>query len=283
MNLELVQSDDVSLLELAEGEVTLGGGVDDQLLIEGLAPALLTLEVSAGQITVTAREAITIAHVLFPPRVARLLLPGESLGLTREVMLRVPRQAGAPDRESDTAQVLLALLRQVDASVPSRAASLTILTGLEMGRRFPLAETETEIGRGRQAHVRIRDRAVSRRHAQVRRTGDHYRVENLGSPNGLFLNGERLQQPRPLREGDLLELGHSVLRFEGPANSAEGSAAPPLVTEENDLTLDSPSPHGWGAGGMVRTLLRARSLDWALIVCGASLVVAVCLVGWGLA
>ena len=59
------------------------------------------------------------------------------------------------------------------------------------------------------------DKGVSRRHASIVRRDHHLRVIDNDTPNGTFLNGQRLvaHQPRILRDGDELRLGHLVLRI----------------------------------------------------------------------
>ena len=59
------------------------------------------------------------------------------------------------------------------------------------------------------------EKGVSRRHATITRRENSLNVMDLGGPNGTFLNGQRLigTQPRLLRDGDELRLGHLVLRI----------------------------------------------------------------------
>ncbi len=59
------------------------------------------------------------------------------------------------------------------------------------------------------------DKGVSRRHAAIRRNGDALNVVDLDSPNGTFLNGQRLppQQPSVLHDGDELRLGSLVMQI----------------------------------------------------------------------
>ena len=73
-----------------------------------------------------------------------------------------------------------------------------------------------DIGRGEHAHIRLRDRAMSRAHARVRRTPEGFWIEDLGSPHGLFVNGHRLRGDALLAEGDVLELGQTLLRYQAP-------------------------------------------------------------------
>ncbi|HKI36247.1 MAG TPA: FHA domain-containing protein, partial [Gemmataceae bacterium] len=54
---------------------------------------------------------------------------------------------------------------------------------------------------------------VSRRHAEIERSGDQYFIEDKGSRNGTLVNGERLAGKRPLRDGDRIAIGNIELRF----------------------------------------------------------------------
>jgi ABC transport system ATP-binding/permease protein len=75
----------------------------------------------------------------------------------------------------------------------------------------PLQDALT-IGRDPRNDLVLDDPRVSRRHALLRRVGDSFRIEDLGSTNGSFLNGRRVDRA-DLREGDHLQLGGQTLRF----------------------------------------------------------------------
>lgn len=76
-----------------------------------------------------------------------------------------------------------------------------------------LTAAATVIGRSRQSDIVVGDPNVSRRHCEVRREGDDYVVIDLGSTNGILLNGREVQRAG-LAEGDRLQLGSTVMRFE---------------------------------------------------------------------
>jgi hypothetical protein len=83
------------------------------------------------------------------------------------------------------------------------------------GRRFPVPPGGAVIGRSRDCDVVLGDSNVSRRHAQVRPAGgDGWTVEDLGSTNGVRVNGRPAQGPTPLRPGDRLEVGTVDVQFE---------------------------------------------------------------------
>jgi len=81
-----------------------------------------------------------------------------------------------------------------------------------VGRIFPIGEGMS-IGRRDCADLRLLDRSVSRDHARLRVAGDDYTLSDLGTTNGTFVNGVRIEQVL-LQVGDLVRVGlHTVMRF----------------------------------------------------------------------
>ena len=78
------------------------------------------------------------------------------------------------------------------------------------------------IGR-EEADITIEDEEISRRHAEVRQMGDGLEIEDLGSTNGTFVNGERVEGSRSLSGGDVVRVGRSELEFEAEAPAGGGT------------------------------------------------------------
>src|SRR5690606_21789207 len=90
---------------------------------------------------------------------------------------------------------------------------LVVLAGSNVGEMYRLEEAEILIGRASNAHIRLNDEGVSRRHARIIRAGDSILVEDMNSANGTLVNGEPVKS-RILADGDKVMLGStSVLRF----------------------------------------------------------------------
>jgi hypothetical protein len=92
--------------------------------------------------------------------------------------------------------------------------TLTVIAGPAQARVYPLAGAAAQIGReGDCAVTLIGDGSVSRRHALVRNDGRQVTVEDSGSTHGTYLNGQRVSGPAPVRQGDVLQIGQTLLRF----------------------------------------------------------------------
>ena len=85
--------------------------------------------------------------------------------------------------------------------------------GLAAGSAYDLTEGAL-LGRGDQADIRLEDGFASARHARLVPQGDVMVLEDLGSTNGTYLNGEPLRGPQPLHVGDRIRIGDSEFSFE---------------------------------------------------------------------
>ena len=80
-------------------------------------------------------------------------------------------------------------------------------------REVSLHAGENILGRVDEAAAWMDSPSVSRRHARIVITGNDALIEDLGSRNGTFVQGERIAAPRPLQDGDEIRLGSVVLTF----------------------------------------------------------------------
>jgi hypothetical protein len=82
------------------------------------------------------------------------------------------------------------------------------------GRTSVLGSGGAVLGRSREADVHIDDANVSRKHAEVRPSGASWTVRDLGSTNGVKVNGRRIQGAQSLKDGDKITLGTSEIVFQ---------------------------------------------------------------------
>ena len=160
-------------------------------------------------------------------------------------------------------------------------AVLVVKKGPLAGQRLEL-DAELVIGR-EGAPVTIEDSELSRRHAAVRPVMGGIEVEDLGSLNGTFVNGNRINVPTRVGGGDSIKLGQSVLELEAPGDLATvESAAPeappalaPAVTPTGSGVPDDPfgthaAPEGKGRQrGIASRQLGPLLTSWAAVIATA--------------
>lgn len=103
---------------------------------------------------------------------------------------------------------------------------------------FPLLD-ELTIGRDADNSIWLDDEDVSRRHARVFLKDRAALVEDLGSTNGIYCNGEKIEKIRDLRPGDILMVGSNKLLVtwsgNGPAPQISGLPDKTTTTQEAEL------------------------------------------------
>ena len=107
---------------------------------------------------------------------------------------------------------------------------LVVQEGPGTGAQHPVDGVVT-VGRDDSADLQLRDKAISRRHATLRVEGETAVIEDLGSRNGTFVNGDRVDDARRLREGDALQLGATILEIRSSRGETEPFPPPATPTE----------------------------------------------------
>jgi FHA domain-containing protein len=98
-----------------------------------------------------------------------------------------------------------------DAPPPEPEREVATLT--VAGRKQEITAPRVVLGRSRECDVRIADVNISRRHAELRQEGATYWIKDLGSTNGVVVNGRQVERER-LRDGDRITLGSTEIVFE---------------------------------------------------------------------
>lgn len=111
--------------------------------------------------------------------------------------------------------------------MPAKAFALRFISGKYQGGEFPLPENgEIVIGRSSELDMVLVEDMVSRRHAKITVTNAQIFIQDLGSTNGSFVNGEKIKRAR-LNEGDRVLIGTSIIKLvatEGPASLDQAKA-----------------------------------------------------------
>ncbi len=222
------------------GPLQAGGSHADDVHLPGSPPAAMKLVPCPGGIVIEAgASGVRVGGRPVGPGARRLLRAGERAELHGAAMVL---EAGPP--ADGTRAAAGALLRDAAAgSAPVAGAHLLVLSGPAAGTRHPL-RTDQTLGRGRAATIAIPDPHASRVHARIRLDAHGASVEDLGSKNGVRVNGVRIERGAcPIRPGDELGIGETALAFQGspPAPSGPGDvpAAEPLLRARRFR----PAPH----------------------------------------
>ena len=92
-------------------------------------------------------------------------------------------------------------------------AYMVVLAGASVGEMYKIDHDKTVIGRGQRAEVRLLDDGISREHARVMVEGNRIFLEDLGSTNGTFCNGLKVDR-KELADGDKILVGSTtILKF----------------------------------------------------------------------
>ncbi len=123
-----------------------------------------------------------------------------------------------------------------------RFGVLKLIIEDDEGRKtvVPFVRDEITIGRQEGNTIRLTERNVSRRHARLMRSSGHVLIEDLGSYNGIRINGDRISGQVQVADGDLIQIGDYDLALQ--AEQAAGLPTMPLDTSGTAPTRKLPDP-----------------------------------------
>ena len=121
--------------------------------------------------------------------------------------------SGSQDEPTDAFNPVEAVPHGDDRELfPSGCGLFVVESGPKAGSRYGLEAPVTSVGRHGEADILLDDVTVSRRHAEVERIGERYVARDVGSLNGTWLNGQRVDSAE-LADGDELQIGRFKLVF----------------------------------------------------------------------
>lgn len=97
--------------------------------------------------------------------------------------------------------------------LPAGTATLVVTRGPGAGSRFVLDRDVVNAGRHPDSSIFLDDVTVSRRHAELARSGGGWLVRDVGSLNGTYVNRQRIEDEAPLANGDEVQIGRFKLVF----------------------------------------------------------------------
>jgi pSer/pThr/pTyr-binding forkhead associated (FHA) protein len=120
---------------------------------------------------------------------------------------------------------------------------LIMRSGPTPGAAFTLEGDQITIGRDSVNEVVINDAEISRRHARLTFQGGKYVLEDLGSTNGTFVNGQRLAGPRVLKAGEVVSFGEQIVMvFEATNFDAGATVVSPRAAVVPSISRPAPVP-----------------------------------------
>ena len=123
------------------------------------------------------------------------------------------RGGGAPAYEDATGMHVASQGLGGDGDLGAPRLRVESAAGLRDGVAYDLSAGAV-LGRGDQVDIQLEDSFASTNHARLLPQGDVVVLEDLGSTNGTYLNGEPLRGPQPLHAGDRIRIGDSEFTFE---------------------------------------------------------------------
>lgn len=115
---------------------------------------------------------------------------------------------------------------------------LEVAAGPDKGRRFPLPEGETVLGRSSACGIALADPVLSRRHCAITLAGGSLEITDLDSANGTVVNDAEVKRAR-LSPGDLVKIGETALNV---AEDAPASSAPVPAQAQEGKAAAEPAP-----------------------------------------
>jgi predicted component of type VI protein secretion system len=156
---------------------------------------------------------------------------------------------------------------------------LVMRSGPVVGAVYPLEGETIGVGRDASNGIQINDAEMSRRHARLQFQGGKYVIEDLGSTNGTFVNGQRLSAPHVLRPGDVVSFGEQiVLGFESTDYDPGATLASPHSAKPARVAAIPPPPPAQVYSGQMPAspMPVGRKNNPLPIVIGVGVVVLIC-------
>jgi predicted component of type VI protein secretion system len=125
--------------------------------------------------------------------------------------------------------------------------NLVMRSGPHVGMSYPLETPEIFIGRDPANAISINDTEISRNHAKLSLHGNAYVIQDLGSTNGTFVNGQRISGTQVLNPGDSISLGENIVliyesAFDAGATVIASQAPRTLIQARRPEPAAAPAP-----------------------------------------
>ena len=99
----------------------------------------------------------------------------------------------------------------------ARDACLVVINGVDLGKKYSLAQNSTVIGRSSKVDIQIDEESISRNHATIENDGESICIRDLKSTNGTYVNDDPINETT-LRDGDQVKIGRTIFKFLSGSN-----------------------------------------------------------------
>ncbi len=196
-------------------------GPEDRAHYAGLERAVID-ELGAALLEHTRSEGLTmVARPVIEFRTDERLALGDCGIQARRVALaddedprEDPLPVLPPARDSGHTMVFSSAERLKEPLAAQRAVRRNRVLVVVEGKRMPVGPDGAVIGRSRECDIVMTSTDVSRRHAEILPAPDGWAIRDLGSTNGVRVNGQRVRGDEPIHGGDTVELGAARLEIE---------------------------------------------------------------------
>ena len=104
-----------------------------------------------------------------------------------------------------------------DETGESQEACLVVINGVDLGKKYSLAQASTVVGRSSKVDIQIDEDAISRSHAVIENHGNKFMLRDLESTNGTYVNDRDVREKR-LVDGDQVKIGRTIFKFLSGSN-----------------------------------------------------------------
>jgi len=248
---------DHSDVELEEGQYTLGGSTDADITVEnkGLADIHATFVIHQNECAVSIDNAARLISVNGKLVKDKKEVREGDLLIASQVHMKLMSSVAEEGEDDNRTRIRMALPKFI----------LRGVSGSYFGKTYPLRGSTT-IGRHSECHICVNTDGISRKHVQIDVEPDGLTVRDLGSSNGTFVNGKKIEQSE-LKVGDELKIDNIRFLVQTPGMSeptADKSTAD--NTSSSTKSKSVKSVESTKGSGLVKWLITLVVLGGAVAV-----------------
>jgi pSer/pThr/pTyr-binding forkhead associated (FHA) protein len=128
-------------------------------------------------------------------------------------LAKTPPRRDTTESDHVRAKTVVTSISKITDRPPGKEACLVVIYGNDLGKKHNLDAATLVLGRSSKCDIQIDQESVSRAHSKIINTGKSIRIRDLGSTNGTYVNGERVEDAVVLSGGDSIRMGSTTFTF----------------------------------------------------------------------